>query len=73
MSTAQVVEDIVETSSNIAFYHSEEFWVSVAFVLVVFGLFVPVSKKIISMRNILTHNRHKINIQYILSRCYYGC
>ncbi len=49
MSTAQVVEDIVETSSNIAFYHSEEFWVSVAFVLVVVGLFVPVSKKIVSL------------------------
>ena len=48
-TSAQVVEDMIESSSNVAFYHSEEFWVSVAFVLVVFGLFVPVSKKIISM------------------------
>lgn len=49
MSTAQVVEDIVETGSNVAFYYSEEFWVSVAFVLVVIGLFIPVSKKILSL------------------------
>lgn len=48
MPTAQVVEDIVE-SSNVAFYHSEEFWVSVAFILVVVGLFIPVSKKVISL------------------------
>ena len=36
-TSAQVVEDMIESSSNVAFYHSEEFWVSVAFVLVVFG------------------------------------
>ena len=49
MSTAQVVEDIVETNANVAFYYSEEFWVSVAFVLVVVGLFIPVSKKVVSL------------------------
>ena len=47
-TSAQILEDMIEGSSNIAFYHSEEFWVSVAFVLVIIGLFVPVSKKIIS-------------------------
>lgn len=52
-TSAQVVEDMIESSSSVAFYQSEEFWVSVAFMLVVVGLFIPVSKKIVSM----LHNR----------------
>lgn len=48
-TSAQIIEDIIEPSVNIAFYHSEEFWVSVAFMLVVIGLCIPVSKKIVSM------------------------
>ncbi len=48
-TTANVVEEIVDASSNTAFYHSEEFWVAIAFMLVVVGLFIPVSKKILSL------------------------
>ena len=47
-ASVQAVENVIENSHEV-FYHSEEFWVSMAFVLVVVGLFVPVSKKILSM------------------------